>query len=74
MPEEDIQLIIEDRIVVPTRVEAQTGSPTERLLKSKLNPETEKGNNEEIETFVTDDATLSKFMEKLMIVINKKES
>ena len=63
-------MIIEDRLIVPSRVEAWTGSPSERLLKSKLNPETEKGIEEDNENFVTDDATLSKFMEKLLKVIN----
>lgn len=62
-------------MIIPTRYLAYAGSPTERFLKSKLNPETQDlKNSEAIESgnFCSDDASLSEFMKKLMVVINKK--
>ena len=73
MPEEDMRLILEDRLIVPNKVKAHMGSPTERLLKSKLNPETkDKEMSEALESgnFVSDDASLSNFMARLFQVIN----
>ena len=74
MPEEDMRLILEDRLVVPNKVKAHMGSPSERLIKSKLNPETQdKENSEALETgnFVSDDASLSTFMNRLFQVLNQ---
>ncbi len=77
MPDEDMKLIVEDRLIIPSRVEAWSGSPTERFLKSKLNPENKNLNKEheavESGNFITDDASLSEFMKKLLQVINVKE-
>lgn len=77
-PEEDFQLIIEDRLTFPEKIEAWYGSPSERLLKSKLNPEVKKSmiENEAVTSgnFVTEDASLSVFMEKLLALVNMKGS
>ena len=78
MPEEDMKFIIEERLIIPNKIEAYFGSPTERFLKSKLNPENKEVNSlhEAVESgnFVTDDACLSDFMKRLLTVINSKES
>ena len=44
LPEEDCQLIIEDRLIHPYKMYAYPGSPTERYLKSRLNPENKNSN------------------------------
>jgi len=72
-PEEDLKLICEDRLIVPIRINAWPGSGGDRVLKSKLNPETEEGESQENENLITDEATLSKFMNKLLQVINEKK-
>ena len=78
LPEEDCQLIIEDRLIHPFKMYAHPGSPTERYLKSRLNPENKNLNKEheavQSGNFVTDDASLSEFMKKLIQVINQKQS
>ena len=64
-------------MIIPTKYDAYSGSPTEWFLKSKLNPETQDlKNSEAIESgnFCSDDASLSEFMKKLIQVINKKEN
>ena len=75
-PEEDMKLILEDRLLVPNKVFAHFGSPTERFLKSRLNPETkDQEMNEAVEAgnFVSDDASLSTFMKKLFQIMNAKD-
>ena len=72
-----MKMIIEDRFIVPGRFEASFGSPTERLLKSTLNPENKNQiHDENIESgnFITEDASLSDFMEKLLQIINLKDN
>lgn len=53
---------------------AWSGSPDERLLKSKLNPEVKDSvkDHDAITSgnFVTDDASLSVFMTKLLTLVN----
>lgn len=75
MPEEDYATIVEERIVQPSKIYAHFGSPTERFLKSRLNPEnvgslvpdTESDNG----NFITEDASLSVFMNRLLEFLNE---
>ena len=65
-------------MICPEKIEAWYGSPSERLLKSKLNPEIKESNsqNEAVLSgnFVTEDASLSEFMKKLILLVNQKET
>ena len=74
MPEDDIQFICEDRVLAPNKIYSNFGSPSERFLKSRLNPENKQltKDNEAIESgnFVSEDASLSNFMSKLLQVVN----
>ena len=72
MPQEDMKFIIEERQIIPNKVDAWFASPSERLLKSRLNPETKMvAENELIESgnFITDDVSLSTFMKKLLQIL-----
>lgn len=64
-----------DWVMTPNWINAFFGSPTERFLKSRLNPENKTFNmeNEAIDTgnFVSEDASLSNFMSKLLQAINE---
>ena len=71
LPEEDCNTICEDRTVRPCKIEAFSGSPMERFLKSRLNPETttpnlQKNIAEDDGNFITEDASLSVFMNRLV--------
>ena len=58
-------MIIEDRLLIPEKKDAWSGSGPERLLKSRLNPEFKKTaqDHEAVASgnFLTDDASLSVF-------------
>lgn len=76
-PNEDYSLIIEDRLIIPEKIIAWSGSPSERWIKSRLNPEIKKSTLNEHESvtsgnFITEDASLSVFMSKLISLINEK--
>lgn len=45
-PEEDSQIILEDRYPVSKLIKCHQGSPMERILKSKLNPNQGKATQE----------------------------
>lgn len=68
--EKDSNETIEQRVLYPNKIQAHFGSPTERLLKSKLNPEnkTMVGANEAMDSgnFISDEATLSSFVAKIL--------
>lgn len=71
MPEDDFAVIVEERVIPPNKIFAFHGSPTERFLKSRLNPETgniQQGDlpNGDEGNFVTEDASLSVFMTRLL--------
>ena len=76
-PEDDFNVISEDRVVAPNKIYAHYGSPTERFLKSRLNPESVVGGsndgNQAVEegNFVTEDASLSQFMTRLLEYIKE---
>lgn len=78
-PEDDFNVIAEDRVVAPSKVYAHYGSPSERLLKSRLNPETVLGAGSDGQTaveegnFVTEDASLSVFMQRLLDYIKEPQ-
>lgn len=75
-PGEEAERVVEDRVLAPNRVEAHFGSPTERLLKSRLNPEnkTLASENEATDSgnFISDDATLSAFVARLLQLLGQK--
>ena len=78
LPEKDIEEIQEERRYKTKLVRCHFGSPMERLLKAKLNPEK---NNQEMSTqindieesgnFISDESSLSDFMSKLLTFISK---
>lgn len=72
LPEDDFGTIAKERVVAPAKVYAHYGSPTERFLKSRLNPEAAPGASADGQqavdegNFVTEDASLSVFMGRLL--------
>lgn len=75
-PNEDATLIVEDRLPVPNVVDCYPGSPTERLLKSKLNPASVQNTNtayQQDENYITDDVNLKTFMDYLISLVVKKD-
>lgn len=72
-PKQEIAVFTQDRVLCPSKVKAFFGSPTERLLKSRLNPENKTiiGANESIDAgnFISEDATLSSFVSKIIQVL-----
>jgi protein transport protein SEC23 len=78
-PEDDFAVISEERIVAPAKIYAHSGSPTERFLKSRLNPESSVGASSDGQTaaeegnFATEDASLSVFMARLLEYIREPQ-
>lgn len=73
-PQEDAQLIVEDRLPYPKIITCHQGSPPERILKSKLNPSSENTNfGGENENYITDDVSLKKFMDYLIKLVVKQQ-
>lgn len=70
LPYEDWQHLLMNKLYHPEILEATEGSPFERILKSKLNPEKAIGQSscglEDESNFFTEDAPMSIFMEKLL--------
>lgn len=79
-PDKDIKFINEERFFVSKVIRCHFGSPNERILKAKLNPEKTKSDGletsvneiEESGNFISDEASLSDFMSKLLKFIKKK--
>lgn len=79
-PDKDIEFINEERFFVSKVIRCHFGSPNERILKAKLNPEKVKSDGletsvneiEESGNFISDEASLSDFMSKLLKFISKK--
>ena len=79
-PEVDLKFTQDERIYFGKVYRCHFGSPEERHLKSKLNPE--KGDSGDFQTsvneieesgnFISDESSLSEFMEKLLKFINRK--
>jgi protein transport protein SEC23 len=75
-PQEDAEIIFEDRLPVPKVITCHQGSPNERILKSKLNPPTAQNSNPNYqldENYITDDVNLKTFMEFLVKLVVKKD-
>lgn len=72
-PEAESKAFVEERVLCPSKVGAYFGSPTERLLKSRLNPENKTlvGTNDAIDAgnFISEDATLSSFVAKILQIL-----
>jgi len=75
-PQEDAEVIFEDRLPVPKVITCHQGSPNERILKSKLNPPTAQNSNSAYqldENYITDDVNLKTFMDYLIKLAVKKD-
>lgn len=80
-PDADMEFIKEERFFLSKVIRCHFGSPQERFLKAKLNPEKasdeglQMGVNEieESGNFISDEASLSDFMAKLLKFISKKK-
>lgn len=72
LPKEDADLIVEDRLPVPMVISCHSGSPQERILKSKLNPSSDNNVGGDDEDYITDDVSMKKFMDYLIKLVVKK--
>jgi protein transport protein SEC23 len=80
-PDADIHFINQERFFLSKTIRCYFGSPNERFLKAKLNPEKVENNGletgvneiEESGNFISDEASLSDFMAKLLKFISKKK-
>jgi protein transport protein SEC23 len=74
-PEEDAQLIIEERIPMSKIVRCHQGSPMERILKSKVNPSGSQAvDDPNQENYVTEDVTMEKFLEHISKLIVEQKA
>lgn len=78
LPYEDRQHLLLNKLYNPELLEATEGSPFERILKSKLNPEkTRKDLAQSVEeenNYFTEDVAMSVFMDKLLSYLKNKET
>lgn len=72
LPTQDAKMILEDRLPVPRFVCCHQGSPNERLIKSRLTPASSGvSGNQQDENYITEDTSLSTFMEYLIKLVVK---